>query len=271
MFGYYSPVHPKSAAHSPVYASAMHESPRSASSHTPSVAARDYASRPSSNLSMQQQQQETPQTTKNNENKASEDGFIILSNMSSHTSTNALPPPRQANLTPHSHLNVPPPSVNDPYVSRFIKPTEPSDPRRPSLHRSSSAPGEHQAHLLPSALPLGPEGDGGWKDVHQQPVFEVFNGELTEEGNEMSKKLRLLLETVLKGQEQVGKMHFSLEELGEDDGLETEEKGGKKEDEKGKMYKRLEDRLERREKGVDEIMEKVGSWSIFFLTNGEDR
>lgn len=76
----------------------------------------------------------------------------------------------------------------------------------------------------------------------------------------MSKKLRHLLETVLKGQEQVGKMHFGLEELGEDDGLETEEKGGKKEDEKGKMYKMLEDRLERREKGVDEIMEKVGSW-----------
>lgn len=210
---------------------------------------------------MQQQQQETPQTTKNNESKVSDDGFMILSDMSSHTSNNALPPPRQANLTPHSHLNVPPPSVNDPYVSRFIKPTEPSDPRRPSLHRSSSAPGEHQAHsLLPPALPLGPEGDGAWKDVHQQPVFEVFNGELTEEGNQMSKKLRHLLETVLKGQEQVGKMHFGLEELGEDDGLETEEKGGKKEDEKGKMYKMLEDRLERREKGVDEIMEKVGSW-----------
>ncbi|XAO24165.1 hypothetical protein I312_102955 [Cryptococcus bacillisporus CA1280] len=262
MFGYYSPVHPKSGAHSPVYASAMHESPRPASSHTPSVAARDFASRPSSNSSMPQQQQETPQTTKNNENKVSEDGFIILPDMSSHTSTNALPPPRQTNLTPHSHLNVPPPSVNDPYVSRFIKRTEPSDPRRPSLHRSSSAPGEHQAHsLLPPALPLGPEGDGAWKDVHQQPVFEVFNGELTEEGNKMSKKLRHLLETVLKGQEQVGKMHFGLEELGEDDGLETEEKGGKKEDEKGKMYKMLEDRLERREKGVDEIMEKLDALS----------
>lgn len=74
----------------------------------------------------------------------------------------------------------------------------------------------------------------------------------------MSRKLRHLLETVLKGQEQVGKMHFNLEGLGEDDGLEQEEKGGTEEDDKKKDYKGIEDRLQRREKGVDEIMEKVG-------------
>lgn len=74
----------------------------------------------------------------------------------------------------------------------------------------------------------------------------------------MSRKLRHLLETVLKGQEQVGKMHFNLEGLGEDDGLEQEEKGGIEEDDKKKDYKGIEDRLQRREKGVDEIMEKVG-------------
>lgn len=74
----------------------------------------------------------------------------------------------------------------------------------------------------------------------------------------MSKKLRHLLETVLKGQELVGKMHFNLEGLGEDDGLEQEERGGKGEDEKKANYKGIEDRLEKREKGVDEIMEKVG-------------
>lgn len=74
----------------------------------------------------------------------------------------------------------------------------------------------------------------------------------------MSRKLRHLLETVLKGQEQVGKMHFNLEGLGEDDDLEQEEKGGTEEDDKKKDYKGIEDRLQRREKGVDEIMEKVG-------------
>lgn len=74
----------------------------------------------------------------------------------------------------------------------------------------------------------------------------------------MSKKLRHLLETVLKGQEQVGKMHFNLEGLGEDDDLEQEERGGKGEDEKRTNYKGIEDRLKKREKGVDEIMEKVG-------------
>lgn len=74
----------------------------------------------------------------------------------------------------------------------------------------------------------------------------------------MSRKLRHLLETVLKGQEQVGKMHFNLEGLGEDDGLEQEGKGGTEEDDKKKDYKGIEDRLQRREKGVDEIMEKVG-------------
>lgn len=262
MFGYYSPVRPRSAAHSPVYASAIHESPQSTSSHRFSVTARDFAPPPPpSNTSKEQQpqqQQKTTQTAKENRKKLSDDDFNFLSDSSSPMSANP-PPPRQTSLTPDTHLNLPPPSVHDPYVSSFIKPTGPVDHRRPSLHRSSSAPGEHQSHpLLPSALPPGREGDGGPKDVHQQPIFEVFNAELSAEGSEMSRKLRHLLETVLKGQEQVGKMHFNLEGLGEDDGLEQEEKGGIEEDDKKKDYKGIEDRLQRREKGVDEIMEKVG-------------
>ncbi|OXG88522.1 hypothetical protein C349_01100 [Cryptococcus neoformans var. grubii Br795] len=267
MFGYYSPVLPKPAAHSPVYASAVHESPQSTSSNRFSVTARDFAPPPPpSNTSKQQQQhqqQETPQAAKENRKKFSDDDFNFLSDRSSHTSsTNPPPPPRQTSQTPDTHLNLPPPSVNDPYVSSFIKPIGPVDHRRPSLHRSSSAPGEHQSHLLlPSALPPGRESDRGSKEVHQQPIFEVFNAELSSEGSEMSKKLRHLLETVLKGQEQVGKMHFNLEGLGEDDGLEQEERGGKGEDEKKANYKGIEDRLEKREKGVDEIMEKLDELS----------
>ncbi|KAK8869990.1 hypothetical protein IAR55_000560 [Kwoniella newhampshirensis] len=192
---------------------------------------------------------------------------------------------------------IPPASVHDPYISAFIRPLETSpletsppgglgDVSRPTMHRSSSAPGHPASQLLPSALPSnsvdGPviglvdederpnrvendqddDEDGGSSTGGgrrgKQPIFEIFNASLSSDGSKMSNDLRGYLETVLKGQEEVAKLHLDLEDLGLGLGYTSErdsEEGEKKMKEDG------EQRLDKREKGVEEIMRRLDSLS----------
>ncbi|OCF40149.1 hypothetical protein I317_06038 [Kwoniella heveanensis CBS 569] len=161
---------------------------------------------------------------------------------------------------------IPPPSIHDAYVSKYVKPLAPislspsgqHESSRPGLNRSSSAPGHpHSQGLLPSAIPLPPgTGAGGGKSEEDtnQPIFKIFDAQLSEDGTNMSKKLRGYLEVVLKGQEEVGRMHLELEGLGlAEKGKNWYGTSGIKEG-TGKA-------AEKRERGVDEIMRRLDELS----------
>ncbi|WRT66929.1 uncharacterized protein IL334_003894 [Kwoniella shivajii] len=188
-----------------------------------------------------------------------------------------LPAKRRESL-PHTHLNansksrinafddpslIPPSSIHDKYVSKHILPiTTASSPTsentRPTFARSSSAPGQHSTALLPSAIPSSTSTAGEKKEESNQPIFEIFNANLSTSGLDMSKKLRGYLEIVLKGQDEVGKMHLNLEGLGmgerniwEVDTHKTEPKDGKD----------VKSQVEEREKGIEEIMKRLDTIS----------
>ncbi|RXK39532.1 hypothetical protein M231_03201 [Tremella mesenterica] len=110
------------------------------------------------------------------------------------------------------------------------------------------------------------EGKGGDKDdvddkegEEEKSIFKIFKASLSPDGDNMLRLLKNHLEDALKVQEEIGRMHLALEdlrpvELQVQDGLrawtlEDENKG------KG------EDVLGDREKGVDEIMDRLGTLS----------
>ncbi|WVF72417.1 hypothetical protein IAT40_007232 [Kwoniella sp. CBS 6097] len=168
---------------------------------------------------------------------------------------------KQTNRRPDDPNLIPPPSVNDTYVSRYVDPLVPPllppgqpEPHRPGLNRSTSAPGHpHSQTLLPSAIPL-PPGSREREEDANQPIFKIFDAQLSEDGTNMSKKLRGYLEVVLKGQEEVGRMHLELEGLGlAEKGKNWYGTSGIKEG-TGKA-------AEKREKGVDEIMRRLDDLS----------
>ncbi|WVQ71399.1 hypothetical protein IAR50_000933 [Cryptococcus sp. DSM 104548] len=243
--------------------------PRGTSPEVPNrlVAARDFAKPPRSEAAAQDgpSGQDFPSTFNERErstiNSPStlEEPFVLLSEHTTSRSTLPNHPPRSSN--PINAQHVPPPSVHDAYVSSFIKPSSTLDTRsehnRPSIHRSSSAPGDAPHPLLPSALPSSPEKKTSRSKAGiPQPVFEIFNAELSEEGDMLCRNMRGHLERVFKGQEQVAKMHLALEGLGGDDGL-GEADGEAKEGKEGDEPASFEKAFEAREKGVDEIMQKL--------------
>jgi hypothetical protein len=182
---------------------------------------------------------------------------------------------------------IPPPSVHDEYLSTYIHPLQhpitsiPKDGGvggRPSALRSTSTPANG---LVTSPLTLGSKasvgplrglGLGQPHDVaireDGKPIFEIFNAELSEGSEGMAKALKGHLEDVLRVQEEIGRMHLALEGLGDGrrpsgSGLEGNKresgsagspKSPKKEN--GKDVGQ-EDVLEKREKGVNELMERV--------------
>ena len=139
---------------------------------------------------------------------------------------------------------IPPPSIHDAYLSKFITPITPTPPAdRPNIVRASSAPGAPHSALLPSAL--SEQGH----EIEGKPIFEIFNAELNTSAEDMVKVLKGHLEGVLKMQDEIGNMHLGLEGL--DLTGEAPDASTGTEDSK--------DRLSEREKGVDEIMERVCS------------
>ncbi|WVR05009.1 hypothetical protein IAU60_002021 [Kwoniella sp. DSM 27419] len=159
---------------------------------------------------------------------------------------------------------IPPPSVHDEYVSRYLRPIAPTslEAPRPALNRSSSAPGHPNTGLLPSAM-TEPAAEPH-RDTNQ-PIFKIFDANLSEEGVGMSKKLRAYLDMVLKGQEEVGRMHLELEGLGmTNNGYWEDANAGDSEKEEGGEGDKDRDgaaKAEKREKGIDEIMRRLDSLS----------
>jgi hypothetical protein len=109
--------------------------------------------------------------------------------------------------------------------------------------------------------------------MEEKPIFELFNAELDTPAEEMVRVMKDHLREVLKAQEEVGRMHLALEGLmevpkgkvfpGERVGggglLGKDEKEGLSGIEKGKV---IQDPLILRERGVEEIMAKVGLISV---------
>ncbi|ODN99285.1 hypothetical protein I350_07448 [Cryptococcus amylolentus CBS 6273] len=233
------------------------------------VAAKDFAKPPRSDPVAQEgsSAKEPPSIPKDkdqstlNSHAASEEPFTLLSdhNTSRSTLPAHAPPPRASR--PIDVKSIPPASVHDAYVSGFIKPSVALDMgaggehHRPSIHRSSSAPGEANHGLLPSALPQSPEKKKASKAGIPQPVFEIFNAEISEDGDNLCRNMRGYLDKVFKGQEEVARMHLALEALGEND-----DQVGKENKEGGDGAK-VEMSLKAREKGVDEIMQKLDALS----------
>ncbi|GFZ46340.1 hypothetical protein JCM24511_04587 [Saitozyma sp. JCM 24511] len=170
------------------------------------------------------------------------------------------PPTKEHTEPPH---RIPPPSVHDAYVSRFLSPldTSPDGTSRPPLVRSNSAPGVPQSAvsegsaLLPSALadekPLLDDDECG------KPIFDIFGAELSEGGKDMVRALKGHLEEVLKVQEEVGRMHLALEGLG-DYAAQAEERHTS---ESEARQSNGDEVVAKREKGIEEIMDRLGALS----------
>ncbi|OCF55193.1 hypothetical protein L486_07306 [Kwoniella mangroviensis CBS 10435] len=175
----------------------------------------------------------------------------------------------------HDPNLIPPVSIHDKYVSKHIQPlTSPSTlEARPSMTRSTSAPGHpHHSHsqsatspptdskgLLPSAIPSEDSttnAAGGQQG--NQPIYEIFNANLSKDGMEMSKNLRGYLEVVLKGQEQLSKMHLQLEGSGMGaNGIWQVDKDDNVDGDGKKDEKEVKSKIEERQKGVEDIMHRL--------------
>lgn len=192
--------------------------------------------------------------------------FVILTDdKSSELETPHILSPPPSRKPPPPKL-IPPESVHDVYLSSYFNPinpapTEPNSPARPEpLVRASSAPGKQtldSANLLPSPLnqspdPLAKPPQNGaasklkGSELEGKPIFEIFDAELTDDGEGLARALKGHLEGVLKVQEEVGRMHLALEGMGLEDGLIGEVREGEE-----------ADPMRRREQGVDEIMKRV--------------
>jgi hypothetical protein len=173
---------------------------------------------------------------------------------------------------------------------------------RPSALRSTSTPAPNvltspiSLTSKPSVIPLRGLGftpidshsssntNDDEDDGRGKPIFEIFNAELSQGSEGMVRALKGHLEDVLRVQEKIGRMHLELEGLGggegrgdrdnqdEDDGEKlvkeeiTEGSPVLKETGKGKgesEEKKVVDVLDKREKGVDELMERASPGSLF--------
>lgn len=159
--------------------------------------------------------------------------FVILPGGVASTSQESLPRRIKATRAISEKRILPPASVHDAYVSRFTAshdpaPTQPPSPTaledRPPIFRTASAPGvpvssPSSNRLLPSALPenavsLEEPTIGTAAECEEgKPIFEMFDANLSVTAEEMVKRLKRHLEDVLKAQEEIGRMHLSLEKL----------------------------------------------------------
>ena len=176
---------------------------------------------------------------------------------------------------------IPPESVHDKYLSKYIQPLGPintninsnsnnnNNDARPTPLRSTSTPASNPIPTSQamgskaSAIPLrglgltANEVPGGGKEGHR-PIFEIFNAELSEGSEGMVKALKWHLDSVLRVQKEIGRMHLGLEGL---DGSGTHKRGrastgsARVEDHTGGEGD--EDPLAKREREVDELMTQV--------------
>jgi hypothetical protein len=154
---------------------------------------------------------------------------------------------------------IPPESIHDKYLSKYIQPLGPTE-TRPAPLRSTSTPAvgipiSHPMGSKASAIPLRGLGFTEVKEKEKgkeghRPIFEIFNAELSEGSEGMVKALKGHLESVLRVQKEIGKMHLALEGLGDGSEKVRRESGSAE-------GKNDEDPLMKREKEVDELMGQV--------------
>jgi hypothetical protein len=209
----------------------------SASTTGAQLVARDYALQSGSGNTVQKDEVES---------ETEEDSFKAMS-------------PRRLDSPIEEHVGefIPPESVHDKYLSKYIQPLGPTEPR-PAPLRSTSTPGgsipiSHPMGSKASAIPLRGLGftEAKEKDKSKEghrPIFEIFNAELSEGSEGMVRALKGHLESVLRVQKDIGRMHLSLEGLGE---------GGEKIRRESEGKEKEVDPLMKREKEVDELMNQV--------------
>lgn len=199
----------------------------SGGSQAPLLQQRDFA--------MENETSEGDGTTRMREEDQSDEGsFIVVPDRQSAFPplTSLQPPPMAKRAQP---LLVPPRSVHDSYVSSFMSPievqdgtpTQPPTPEggkeqeRPPIFRTASAPGHtissnnnNSRKLLPSPLPASRLKETAKEVPDGTPIFEIFEADLASTSSvEMVKALKGHLEQVLRVQEEIGRMHLSLEKL----------------------------------------------------------
>jgi hypothetical protein len=204
---------------------------------------------------------------------------------------------------------IPPESIHDAYLSKYIEPIQGPSNNRPPVARSTSTPAPAGLLTSPISLKVSASpirglypglGDGtpsgsvnahghghgerkqigvgqnkGREGKDGRPIFEIFNADFGEGSEGMVRALKGHLEDVLKVQEEIGRMHLDLEGLGEGrraSGSNPSESGAKGADgrspvKEGKGEKDEGDELLKREKGVDELMERVSRYTINPCTN----
>jgi len=159
---------------------------------------------------------------------------------------------------------IPPPSVHDAYLSNLITPLT-AEKERPSIIRATSEPGvTATSTLLPSAeLDIQASNSNsnltGDINLDGKPIFEIFDAELNTGAEEMVKVLKGHLSGVLKMQEEIGRMHLGLEALDLDGEIPEDAGAGRG----------LDEGLGKREKAVDEIMERVRNHTLFLMVFAE--
>lgn len=189
---------------------------------------------------------------------------------------------------------VPPPSVHDTYLSKYIQPIVPTSSTRPTAPRSTSVPvltnldpnsnskgdngllppvdlreaAQRQQTHPPPRLGLGGAGP--------KPIFEIFDAEPGAGSKGLVSALKGHLEDVLKVQEEIGRMHLALEGLDGGDNDNDMTRGQERKANPANLAKtttaeagtkgqeddeaEVDDSLSRREKGLEALMDRVSPY-----------
>ncbi|ORX39689.1 hypothetical protein BD324DRAFT_648320 [Kockovaella imperatae] len=201
-----SPVDSPHLNHRPSLTRVDEDTSRTSSQDEPVV--RDYAP----GVGLQLPEQDTDHRTQ----QTHSDSFIYISDTDSASAqdvpTLQRPPQLHRRSSPKkaSAASLPPATIHDDFLSKFITPLSLADDDRPGLERSASAPGIAGSPLQPSPLSIDPSSLDG------KPIFDIFNANISPSAEEMVKVLKGHLEGVLRVQEEIGRLHISLEKVGEE-------------------------------------------------------
>jgi hypothetical protein len=228
----------KSSGGGPHYSSAIVESPTAASSHhfpSPQSSTQPHTPSP---LSYAHYETIPDQPTHSQVIDSTTSAQPLLAHDYAQSPSSSLPD--------NEPLTIPPESINDNYLSSLT---------RPSPQRSTSAPNTHD--LLPSVM------------QDDKPIFEVLDANLSETAEIMAQALRTHIDGILKAQEEIGAMHLALEHIGMGQKIWSQqstpavqaspslEDKTQSPDKKQSSNGDDEDALSKREKGVEEIMNRV--------------
>ncbi|ORY25740.1 hypothetical protein BCR39DRAFT_543180 [Naematelia encephala] len=223
----------------------------------------------------------TPNTENVIEESESEASFSFLPLASDGTSSSFFSHPLSpiGENKPFDTSLIPPESSHDAYLSWFMTPLDTSS--RPNVARHSSAPGiPNNANAISSSYSFPSPLLHKEAKADPNPIYEIFDADLSKGADDLAKRLKSHLEDVLRVQEEIGRMHLGLEDLDvgfegldaldDEDGVARDQNDtpGDKGDTPGSVGKKEgggagvgKEALSRREKGVEDIMERLGKLS----------